>query len=225
MSEMIRLSGRGARADEVYFYLRDAIADGTLPPGERLVEGAVARTAGVSRTPVREALHRLEVDGLVRMSNRGLVVADFSSDELADLCRVRVELEGLACRLAAAARTDDDLAVLDDILNGTTTAVAAADVVRLVALNHAFHRAVAKAARNIYFENQLDQLRSLIERLQTTTLTEPERQSETLAAHRKIVQAISARDEDGAAAAGRAHFASAAAIRLRNKRVAETLTR
>src|ERR1051326_8637601 len=103
-SRSISLPGKRSRADELYDHLRAAIVQGTLEPNTRLVELALAREAGISRTPVREALHRLEVDGLVRTSSRGMVVVDFSEDELVELCVAREGIESMVARLAAAAR-------------------------------------------------------------------------------------------------------------------------
>lgn len=170
---------------------------------------------------MREALQRLEADGFVRMSNRGLTVVDFSTEELADLCRVRIELEALACRLAAASRSEEHLIALDHILSETARATPSDDAAPLVELNHAFHSTIAQSARNAYLESQLRHLRSLIERLQTTTLRDRQRQTEALEQHRAIAEAIRARDEQAAADLGRAHFEKATLIRLHNKRLQE----
>lgn len=211
---LISLPGRGPRADEVYRYLRAAILRGELEPSERLVEQAIAERAQVSRTPVREALHRLEEDGLVRSGSRGVAVVELSDDELYELCVVREGMEGLAARLAAAARTELAIASLRHILDETRAAIDAGDVGRLVDLNHAFHETVWRAARNRYLANELALLRSLIERLQATTLSVPDRQVEALAEHERLVQALDDGDAAAAEAITRRHFQTAMAIRL-----------
>ena len=213
-SRSISLPGKRSRADELYDHLRAAIVQGTLEPNTRLVELALAREAGISRTPVREALHRLEVDGLVRTSSRGMVVVDFSEDELVELCVAREGIESMVAGLAAAARPDFAIATCDRIVDQTVEATEAADVERIVQLNHAFHETVWMAARNRYLANELRRLRSLIERLQTTTLTSRARQLQSLQEHAQITDAIRRCDAAAAEAMTRQHFHNAMAVRL-----------
>lgn len=86
--------------EKAYLFLRDAIIDGSLKPGERLVEDAIAAQFNVSRTPLREAIHKLELDGfLVRLPSRGLAVSELSVKEAKELYEVRSYLEGLATRV------------------------------------------------------------------------------------------------------------------------------
>lgn len=211
----IRLPGRTHRADELYEYLRRAILDGTLAPDERIVEQRIARVASVSRTPVREALHRLEVDGLVVSDGRGLVVVDHSADEMAELCSVREELESLAARLGAVSRSEVDLSTLEQMIQETMSATESHNVPRLVELNHLFHETIWQTARNRYLARQLGLLRGLIEgHGDGSTLTDETRQVEALAEHTAIYQAFVDRDADAAAAATREHFRRAMAIRL-----------
>lgn len=216
----IRLPGRRPRAQELYEALRNAILRGELEPGERLVEETIAGLASVSRTPVREALRKLEVDGLVRESGRGMVVVDFSYDDLAELCAVRETLEGLACRLAAVSRSELELAALRRIMEDIRAATARADVSRLVVLNNAFHETVWQAARNRYLAHQLRTLRGLIERLQTTTLRVPERRREAMLEHEAILDAIERGDADSAERLARDHMRKAMALRLALRRMA-----
>jgi DNA-binding GntR family transcriptional regulator len=210
----IELPGRGKRAEEVYEYLHEAILDGTLEPNERLFEEEIGNSAGVSRTPVREALHRLQMDGLVRQLGRGVVVVDFSKEEMADLCEVREGLEGFAARLAANARSELDVVTLRELVQAMEQAVESKDVPRLVALNHAFHETIWSAARNRYLAGQLRLLRGLIERRQPTTLSLPERQRQMLTEHAEILAAVDRRDAESAEAATLRHFRAAMAIRL-----------
>jgi DNA-binding GntR family transcriptional regulator len=213
----IELPGLGSLADELYAYLREAILSGELAPNERLVEATLAQTAHVSRTPVREALKRLEMDGLVKTtSSRGVVVTAFSYDELHDLCVAREGMEGLAARLAASSRSEFDLVNLDHTMEQTAAAVERADVPRLVDLNHAFHEAVWRASRNRYLAQELRLLRGLIERMQQTTLTTPDRQRQMLQEHGETVEALRRGDSEAAEKITRHHFQRAMAIRLAN---------
>ena len=211
----IRLPGRTHRADELYEYLRRAILDGTLRPEERIVEQRIAKVASVSRTPVREALHRLEMDGLVITDGRGLVVVDHSVDEMAELCSVREELESFAARLGAVSRSELDLSTLEQMIRETGTATKSHNVPRLIELNHLFHETIWQTARNRYLARQLGLLRGLIERRgEESTLTDKARQGEALEEHTAIYQAFADRDAEAAADATREHFRRAMALRL-----------
>jgi DNA-binding GntR family transcriptional regulator len=219
----IKLPGERSRADELYEWLYGAILSGELRPSERLVETTIAELASVSRTPVREALHRLEVDGLVNQGSNGLEVNGFSLDELSDLCAVRETLEGMAGELAAAARSSLELETLRRITAEETEMVGEAQddriVARRVELNHLFHETIWRASRNHYLAGELQTLRGLIERRQDSTLREPERHGEAVAEHIAILHAIEARDADEAGALSRAHFRHAMAIRLLGRAV------
>jgi DNA-binding GntR family transcriptional regulator len=210
----IALPGRTHKADELYEYLRGAILDGTLPPDERLVEQRVAKIASVSRTPVREALHRLEMDGLVSSDAGGLVVVDHSLEEMAELCTVREELESFAARLGAASRSQVDVSTLERILDETAVVAKEHDVARLIELNHLFHETIWQSARNRYLARELGVLRGLIERRGRSTLTDERRQGEAVDEHMAIFEAIAARDSEAAAEATRTHFQRAMALRL-----------
>jgi len=203
-----------SRADELYETLFRAIVKGELAPDERLVEEAIADAAGMSRTPVREAVRRLEMDGLVQRTSHGVVVSRFTIQQMADLCVVRESLEGLAARLAAQARSDVDEASLAAISADTKEATAKADIDRLVQLNRNFHGHVWEAARNPYLERQLTVLRSLIERMQTTTFRDPRRRTASLHEHNEILAAISMQRPDDAERLTREHFRKTMTIRL-----------
>jgi DNA-binding GntR family transcriptional regulator len=213
----IRLRGDRPIADELYDHLRDAIIRGELAPSERVTEEVVASRANVSRTPVREALHRLEIDGLIRTSPRGTTVVEFTAEELAQACVVRDHLEGLAARLAASQRTDLDLVMLDELTTEFEAAIGG-DVARIIDLNHDFHDVVWDAARNSFLKRQLELVRSLIERRDSTTLGTEDRQRAALAEHRAIVAALRVSDVDAAEVAALEHFHRASARRVLAKR-------
>lgn len=141
----------------VYERIRRAIIEGEHPPGSRLVEQRLAEDLGVSRTPVREALRRLDAEGLVVVEpNRGAQVPERSAAEVADLYDARSRLEAYAAELAAARRDDRDLAALDAALAAFDAAVTSvrgrratlAQARRLDAANAAFHGALVVAGRH-----------------------------------------------------------------------------
>jgi len=204
-----------SRGAMVYEMVREWIALGQLRPGERLSEEELARRTGVSRTPVREALKRLEAEGFVQViPYRGVVVAEPSVDELADLCVVRDVLEALAARLAAQSATDMELAAFEELAQEFEEAVAREDIPAMVESNHRFHEAIWSASRNRVLAQQLRQLRDRIFSHQTTTFTLPDRRKAAVAEHRAILEALKDRDPDRAAEAARRHFQLAEAARL-----------
>jgi DNA-binding GntR family transcriptional regulator len=203
-------------ASELYDWLRGAIESGELHPHERLVELEIARLAGVSRTPVREALHRLEVDRLVRDGGAGgREVVGFSLTELGDLCAVRETLEGMAAALAASGRSELECATLEGIYQAECAAAEAGDDYQVqVDLNHAFHETLWRASRNRYLADELKDLRSLIERMQESTLRYPERLRVALDEHRAILDAVRKGEPQEAEQLVRQHFHNAMAARL-----------
>jgi DNA-binding GntR family transcriptional regulator len=214
--EPTTLPGTRSRAQELYNWLRAAILAGELRPHERLVETTIADLASVSRTPVREALHRLEVDGLVgEGEGGGLEVIGFSLDELADLCAVRETLEGMATELAAVSRSELELATLRSIVATEEDLVGDEGAVEhLIELNHSFHETLWRSARNRYLADELKHLRSLIERLQESTLRSRERLEQAISEHKAIVDALEQRDANAAGMLARLHFRNAMATRL-----------
>jgi DNA-binding GntR family transcriptional regulator len=214
--QSIPLPGKRSRAEELYTRLRAAILSGELRPNERLVENTLAELASVSRTPVRQALHQLESEGLVRESKSGgMEVVGFSLDEIADLCAVRETLEGMASGLAATARSEMELTLLSSVLEAEQQAVRDQSPPLLgVELNHRFHETIWNASRNRYLAAQLRTLREMIEQRQSSTLRSNERRRRALDEHEEILNAIRERDVPAAEQAARAHFRNAMAARL-----------
>lgn len=150
----------GDDGDAVYTQVRRGVVEGRYPPGSRLVEQRLAEEFQVSRTPVREALHRLEAEGLVTFErHRGSQVRDFSADDIADLYDVRARLEGYGAELAARRATEADNAELRRAAWAFDDAVAAADMAhsaagalsavrRLDEANAAFHGALLGASKH-----------------------------------------------------------------------------
>jgi len=120
--------------------LRSLILSRAVRPGERLVQSELAEQLGVSRTPIREALHRLESDGLVTLSpHRGASVADLSHSELEDLYSVRIAIEGYGAFLAARNITNEDLERLEALLRQMREVFEQGDRWRLLEINRQFY--------------------------------------------------------------------------------------
>jgi DNA-binding GntR family transcriptional regulator len=199
----------------VHARLRSLILSGELVPGDRLVERHVAELAGVSRTPVREALKRLERDGLVRSTSGGAEVLGVSLDDLVELATVRETLEALAGQLAARAATEADLLMLEQIVaHDERTLAAGGEAIAHVELNHRFHQTIWRASRNRYLAGQLGELRDRVEGMQRTTLVDPQRRREAIEEHRAIVDALKQRDPDATSRFTRDHFRYALVARI-----------
>jgi DNA-binding GntR family transcriptional regulator len=197
-----------------YERLKQAIISGELEPGTHLVESALARLCEVSRTPVREALTRLEQDGLVHHGPRGLIVRERSPEEILDIYETRVVLEATAARLAAERATALDRVRLARALSRCDEA----DVDDPRSLSHAnreLHRVIWKTTHNESLIDLLERLDLHLVRYPETTLAFPGRWEEAKGQHRDIVAAITERDAELAARLATEHFTTARDIRLR----------
>lgn len=197
-----------------YEMLKAGILDGTFEPGSPLVEVQLAEWCGVSRTPVREALTRLEQDGLIQRSDRGYVVKARSPEEIFDIYEVRVVLEALASRTAAERHTRVDLLRLEHALNAWEKATGRSDPSEQQKRNQEFHRAVWAASHSEPLIDLLERLSLHLSRYPATTLTAPGRRESSLEEHRQLLDAIRGRDADGAAELATSHFTTALDIRL-----------
>ncbi|MGY5957089.1 DNA-binding transcriptional regulator, GntR family [Kosakonia sp. BK9b] len=176
--------------------LLSAIEAGELQPGERLQETRLAEQFGLSRTPIREALHRLETLGLAEPGpQRGLIIAHISYERLRQLFDVREGLERLAMDLAVTAASDAELALLDEMVRMEETLT---DSKALHDHNRLFHRQIYRATHNPYLNEMLDNLRIHLSLLRNTTYELPERTAEAKREHRAIVDALLKRDRAAA---------------------------
>lgn len=181
-----------------------AIERGELQPGERLQEVRLAEKFGISRTPIREALHRLETLGLAEPgTKRGLIVASISYERLRQLFSVREGLEKMAIQLAVSAASDEEIALLQDMVNSEKNLT---DSKALHDHNRLFHRQIYRAAHNPYLNEMLDNLRIHLSLLQGTTYALPDRSEEAKREHQAIVDALVRRDSQAAQDAACEHI-------------------
>lgn len=190
--------------------IREAIINGTLKPRERLMEIQLAEELGVSRTPIREALRKLEMEGfIVMVPRKGAYVADISFKDIADIFEIRAALEGLAAGLAAERITDEELESMERLLVEKGKAIAANDIEKLVAVDTKFHESLYQASRNQRLTSIISNLREQIQRFRTTSLSYPGRSKQSLDEHRGIVEAIQSRDVQAARQAAQDHIENA----------------
>lgn len=198
---------------DAYSMILEAIDSGIYRPGDRLVESELAERFGVSRTPIREALQRLETQSLLARDGRSLIVASLDHNQMAELYAVRSELEGLAARLAARHATEEEVKVLFDMIEEDRALLE--DPTAMARANRRFHRMIHLASHNRYLVQQLDLVYRSMALMATTSLAAKGRGEIALREHLSIVDAISKRDEEAAYRALRDHISVAFITRLK----------
>jgi len=201
------------RKTSPYERIKQAIMSGALAAGEPLVEIPLAEWCEVSRTPIREALTRLEQDGLVQRTERGLIVRESTPGEIIDLYEARIVLESKVAAVAAERHTVADLSSMRRAEEQYRRS--AHDDVDLAESNRAFHRAIWVASHNNALIDLLERLNMHLGRHPLTALQFPGRHEAAIVEHHDMVAAISARDAELAAKIATQHFSEAQEIRLR----------
>ncbi len=198
---------------DAYKLILDAIDVGVYKPGDRLVESELAERFGVSRTPIREALQRLETQSLLTRDGRSLIVASLDHNQLAELYVVRAELEGLAARLAARHATAEEIRILRRMIEDDGALLN--DPEAMSRANRRFHKQIHLASHNRYLVQQLDLVHRSMALLASTSIAAEGRPAETVAEHSAIVEAIAAGDGDTAYQRLKDHISRAYETRLR----------
>lgn len=210
-----RYAGDGSTADAIHDAVAEGILSRVLPPGWRLGEERLASLFSVSRTPVREALMRLESESLAARNRRsGLVVADVSAEQILEIYVIREALDGIAARQAAHFHSPVDIAALRRINDQMAKAAHEAAYGRMATLNVEFHTALARASRNEMLQRFVEQVHQAVRRFKRTTFEEPDRAEEALREHAAIIEAVDAGDESTAEAAARGHMQHALTVRM-----------
>lgn len=203
-----------SRAEYAYRMLLDAIRDQTLEPGERVREDEMSRLLGISRTPVRQALQKLQTRGLLRQApGRGLIVTELDRQAVVELYAMREVLEGEAARLAAQHAGPADIAAMRRVLQDF--ARASPDARALARINRIFHATIHEAAHNRYFSQSLDEFSDTLALLRGTTFSLKGRWKAELAENTELVDAIERRDAGAAETAARQNMRNALDARLR----------
>ena len=203
-----------SRAEHAYQRLLQAIIDGSLKPGGRILEVDLANWLGISRTPVREALKRLESEGVIcNAPRRGMVIAQLDIQAIMELYQMREVLEGTAARLAAQQCSEAEVYNLRELSSQEQQSQhhAADQAVK----NRAFHNAIYLAAHNRYLLKSLNSLRDAMALLGPTTYMLDSRAQTALSEHAAIVDAIENRDPTAAESAARMHIRAAQMARIR----------
>ncbi|MFB1296174.1 GntR family transcriptional regulator [Mycobacterium sp. pW049] len=191
--------GRQLLRDSVFLRIRDAIIDGTLEPGERLLDNELSGWLGVSRTPIREALARLDAAGLVETKpGRYTIVSPIDPRTLADAQAVTAAMNELAVRTAVPLLTDDDLAGMRSANQIFADALHDGDVVAAVDADDAFHRIPVDRAGNVAIRAVLDQYTPVLRRVERIRFASL-RGRDSVAQHARIIAHAEAGDAEAAA--------------------------
>ncbi|QJD72076.1 GntR family transcriptional regulator [Marinobacterium sp. LSUCC0821] len=203
-----------SRVEIAYDKLLTAIQEGELKPGTRIREVELAEKFGISRTPIRDAILKLESEGLlIHEARKGAVIKSLSHREIIELYAMREVLEGTAARYAAQHASSaeiEELNALNDLMYECRS-----EPSRVVSFNRQFHNLLYSCANNRYLLGALRSLSNAMALLGKTTLADPVRTEEAFKEHSSIVIAIAQRDGDSAEFAARKHILKAKAERLK----------
>ncbi len=193
--------------DVVFKTLRQAILKGELEPGERLMEIQLAERLGVSRTPIREAIRKLELEGLVLMiPRRGAEVAKISEKNLRDVLEVRRSLEELAIDLACQRIQEEELETLREAQKEFAAAVAAGDAMEIAQTDEKFHEIIYSGTGNQKLMQILSNLREQMYRYRLEYIKDANKRQILLVEHEQILKALSLRHVQEAKLAVREHI-------------------
>lgn len=206
----IRLDSYQPLREVVCETLREAIRNGTLEPGERLMEIQIAEELGVSRTPVREAIRKLELEGyVVMLPRRGTYVANLSIKDINEVYEIRASIDALAAGLAAERITPDELEQMERMLVATADAFDKKNMDNVVEYDTKFHDILYCASRNDRLVGIINNLREQLTRFRSISMAHPGRMKKTMEEHGRMVEAIAQGDVEQAQALARQHMENA----------------
>ena len=183
--------------DVVFENLRTAILEGNLKAGQRLMEVQLADQLGVSRTPIREAIRKLELEGLVVMLPRkGAYVANMSFKDLIDVLEIRSSLEGLAASLAAERRRDEDIVELERVAKEFETSVREADIDNVLKKDVEFHEKIFLMANNKKLYQLITSLWEQVHRFRVTYVSNYDASLSLVDEHNRILEAVKSGDSE-----------------------------
>ncbi|MGD0917827.1 MAG: GntR family transcriptional regulator [Thermodesulfobacteriota bacterium] len=177
--------------EQVYEYIRQAILSGGIAPGERLAEAKLSKDVGASRTPVREALHKLEMEKLVRSIPRvGYVVRQIAETEIKEICEIRFVLETLAAKWASTMISEKELARLGKIILLTERYIQRKNPQAVVKLDTEFHDILCKASKSERIKELSQSLRDQMLKFRMKGLCLPEFARRSNEGHQRILKAV-----------------------------------
>lgn len=194
-----KISKKSSLSEYVFDTIREAILNGKYKENDLLKENALATELGVSRTPVREALKQLELEGLVLLiPNKGASVIGFSKKDVKDIYEMRALLEGLCVKKAIENINDDIINELFEILDLNSYYLSKGKMDAILELDNKYHQVIYKAANSRMISQTLSDFHHYLERMRKTTLNDIERAKKSHIEHQKIANAIKERNVEEA---------------------------
>ena len=191
----------------VYEELKMQILKGSIIPGTRMMEVELAEEMGVSRTPIREAIRKLEKEGLVTIEpRRGAYASMISTEDMVEILEVRQDLEGLAAYFAASRMSDEQMAELKEVSNNYNEAVKRGKMEDMIKYDTRFHHIIVESCRNKILVQMIEQLQELVLRFRYIYYDNFRRAENMPEEHEAIMAAISEGDADKARAAADIHI-------------------
>ena len=181
-------------ADQVFEHIETDILSGKYQKGENLTESKLSLELGVSRTPIREALRRLEQEHLIEEAPKGMVVVGIGEKDLADIFEIRAALEGKAAALAAKNYTDEQINIIREALEFQEFYLGKHDPDRIKSMDSRFHETIYKMSGSTIFYDVLMPLHKKILKYRKASVTDSIRAEASVAEHRAIYEALLARD-------------------------------
>lgn len=181
-------------ADQVFEHLEIDILSGKYQKGESLTESKLSAELGVSRTPIREALRRLEQEHLIEEAPKGVVVVGISEKDLEDIFTVRLKLEGPVAAMAALNYTDEQLAVIREALEFQEFYLNKNDPDRIKSMDSRFHETIYKMSGSTVLYDVLEPLHKKILKYRKASVSNTSRAEASVAEHRAIYEALAVRD-------------------------------
>ncbi len=201
------IADKASLRERVFQSIRQSILDGKYKHGDTLRESAIAKELNVSRTPVREAIRQLELEGLVHsIPNKETIVCGITEEDVQDIFMVRSRLEGIAGRLAAERITAEELDKIKEILELTEFYANKGDLSRIETLDHTFHDAIYNATKSKIIKHILSDFHVYIKQTRKKSIAIPGRVKCLLEEHNAIYEAIKNRDGDRAEELINAHL-------------------
>lgn len=210
MREHREASEKYSLRGQVFASIREDILNGRFTNGEGLKETTISKELGVSRTPVREAIRQLELEGLVKsIPNKGVIVAGISKEDVLDIFDIRIRLEGLACRRAAKNITPDDLKELQEVLDLMEFFISKKDIAHLVDLDRDFHRIIYDASQSKSISHILCHYHQYVQKARITSLEVEGRMQQVWQEHMEIYRSLAEGNEEQAEKAMTEHVQNA----------------
>ena len=209
-------------SEQIFLRLEEDIINGTYPRGATFSENSLVEKLGVSRTPIREAIHRLQEEHLIDITSKGITILGVTNEDLLDIYEIRVRIEGLAAAFCAVRASDEDLEELTEAIGLQEYYVNLHDADRIKSFDSTFHEVIYRLSGSAVLRDILIPLHKKVQRFRKVSVESDCRASESLIAHKAIYEAIMAHDPVRAEEAMLRHVKNAKAHIQKSGVIADT---